>query len=203
MGTIWLAYIVAAFAASALFVAAGWRSRMSTDAGFAGSAAWVSRRTPGTDQAVPAGAADAASSIDTALQRLHPLIRSQQAAINVAVEPGLVVRTRGEALTDITAELLALGVNAGLSGRFLLTASRHAGRVEISLSDDCAAEDAGLRRSQARTLAQHVALQGGSLEVMSQPRLGTTMTIRLPSAADAPSGTATSAAMPEPAAQLL
>ena len=99
----------------------------------------------------------------------------------------------------MAAELLALGVRAGPGGRFLFTASHHAGRVDITLSDDCATEDAGLRRSQARTLAQRVALQGGSLEVMTRAGRGTTMTIRLTCPTVVPSA----AAVPEPVHQLL
>jgi hypothetical protein len=203
LGTIWLAYIVAAFAASALFVAAGWRSRMSTEAGFARSSAGIIH-PPADASANPApSTGDAAEAIRIALEHLGSLIQEQRARIDVAAEPGLFVRVRGEVLADMAAELLALGVRAGPGGRFLFTASRHAGRVDITLSDDCAAENAVLRRSQARTLAQHVALQGGSLEVITQPGQGTMMSIRLTCATDAPTGVAAPAVMREQAAQLL
>jgi hypothetical protein len=200
LGTIWLAYIVAAFTASALFVAAGWRSRKSREPGFARSSAWMSHAL--VEQADPAsstGAGDAADSIHVALKRLRSLIQDQDARIDVAAEPGLLVRAPGDVLAEMAAELLALGVRAGPGGRFLFTASRHAGGVDIALSDDCAAEDAGLRRSQARTLAQHVAMQGGSLKVITQAGQGTTMTIRLACATDAPTGVAAPPAMPEKA----
>lgn len=202
LGTIWLVYIVAAFAASALFVAAGWRSRMSAEAGAARSAAWICHPPAdvSADQALSTG--DAAEAIRIALQRLRSLIRDQHARVDVATGPGLLVRVRGDVLADMAAELLALGVHARPDGRFLVTASRRAGRVAITLSDDCAVSDAGLRRSQARNLAQRVALQGGSLEVISQPRQGTTMTIRLACAADAPYDVTASPAIPEPAIQL-
>jgi hypothetical protein len=202
--TIWLAYIAAAFTASALFVAVGWRSRMSTEASFARSSAWII--DPPSDASAgpaPSSTGDAAEAIRTALERLRSLMQQQGARIDVAAEPGLFVRVRGEMLADMAMELLALGVRAGPGGHFLFTASRQAGRVDITLSDDCAAENAGLRRTQARTLAQHVSLQGGSLEVITYPGQGTTMSIRLACEMDAPTGVAAPAAISEQAAQLL
>jgi hypothetical protein len=204
LGTIWLAYIVTALAASGLFVAVGWRGRISTGNGFSRSSDW---RPTGTS-ASEAEIGDAAEAIRVALKRLHALIQDQRARVDVAAEAGLRVRARGEVLADMAGELLALGVRTSAGGRFLFTASRHAGRVDISLSDDCATDNAGLRRSQARTLAQQVALQGGSLEIVNLPGQGTTMTIRLACAVEAPLRATPPAATAEtsrsqPAAQLL
>jgi hypothetical protein len=205
--TIWLAYIVAALAASAFFVLVGWRSRVSMEAGIARSAAWLSH--PADAPASESEAGDPAEAIRAALERHHGLIREQCARVEIAAEAGLCVRARGDVLADMVAELLALGVRAGAGGHFLFTASRHAGRVDISLSDDCPTDHDGLRRSQARTLEQQVALQGGSLEIVTQPGQGTTMTIRLASAAEmapraaAPTPVVTAANQSAPAAQLL
>ena len=181
--TIWLAYIAAALTASALFISAGWRSRI-----VAGSGATRYARTPGSSHSLADSSAqsgtnaqigDAAEAIDLALKRLHAVIQDRHARIEFAAQPGLLVRMRPGVLADMAAELLALSIHAVPGGRFLLTASQHGGHVEITLSDDGVSEDAGPRQSQARALAQRVALQGGSLEVVTLAGQGTSTTLRL------------------------
>ncbi len=178
--TIWLTYVIAAIGASALFIAAGSRSRA-----VARSAAVTRDRMPQTTVAEPdasahsASTGDAAEAIRTAIARLRPVILDQRIRIEVAAETGLLVRARAATLADLVSELLALGIQAVPGGRFLLTASHHAGRIDITLSDDGQADDAALRRGQCRNLEQRMALLGGSLEVATMARQGTSMTLRL------------------------
>jgi hypothetical protein len=65
-----------------------------------------------------------------------------------------------------------------------LTAVRSGSRIDIVLSDDQAVDGVSLRQSQARDLAQRVALHGGSLAIAAKPGLGTTMTLKLTAATE-------------------
>jgi glucose-6-phosphate-specific signal transduction histidine kinase len=166
-------------------------------------------RTPDVPKPdVPAHSAstgDAAEAIGTAIARLHPVILHQRVRIEVAADTGLLVRTRAATLADLVSDLLNVGLHAVPGGRLLFTAYRHAGRIDITLSDDGMATDAALRLSQVRDLEQRVALLGGSLAVVTLARHGTTMTLRLAGALNRTSAATEPAteAWPEAEPQLL
>lgn len=200
--SIWLAYMIAAIGVSALFIAAGWRSRV-----VARSAAAMQDRMSDLSLFKPDAPAhsestgDAAEAIATAIARLHPVILQQRIRIEVAADTGILVRTRAATLTEIVSDLLTLGIQAVPGGRFLFTASQHAGRIDITLSDDARTDDLALRRSQCRALEQRVAMLGGSLEVAIMDRQGTSMTLRLAGALNRPA--LATEPRPEVAPQLL
>jgi hypothetical protein len=133
------------------------------------------------DQAI----SDAADVIRTTVERLMPMIHRQHVRLDLAAEPGHLIRLRPGLLADLLEEFIPLALHAAAGGHMLLTAAR-CGRVDIALSDDQPAHDASVRRSQARGLAQRVAMYGGTLDIAVRANLGTTMTMKLMTAVDRP-----------------
>lgn len=181
--TIWMAYFLAALAASGVFVAAGRRSRRVL-----GSASLNGRyELPidplwgGAEEDVSTNQhqADAEAAIRLALKRLTPLLRGQSIQADVAVSPGLLVRMRVAALADLVEELLVVAIHAAPASRLLLTASARGDQVEISTTDDLPGADPGLRAASVRGLMQRASSDGGSLHIDVRADEGTTMTLRL------------------------
>jgi len=186
-----MAYIIAATAASALFVAAGWRSRQTI-----GETSFVARADPNMNVVPPAAVADPAASgatrqddvssaIYVALARLAPVIASQSVKIDVAVHLGLKTRMRGHALADMLEELLAIALHAAPASRLLLTAWAQGDRVHISIADDMPTADLAHRQGLVRTLTERAATVGCALLVEVRPGEGAIMTLRLAAAFDA------------------
>ncbi len=179
-----MTYLIAGAVASALFVAAGWRSHRT-----AGASSSYRRMGLGMHIALPddvQGAADGGAAGDDvsaavylALARLSSVIASQSVKVDVAVRPGLKAGMRPAALADMLEELLAVALQAAPASRMLLTAVADGDRVAINVMDDMPGGDPAIRLSRVRTLKQRVALQGDSLGVDVRPNEGTTMTLRL------------------------
>ena len=116
-----MTYLIAGAAASALFVAAGWRSHRAVGATSCmlrtglGTAYCAPGRCP-AGQAIAAAHAgdDVAAAMYLALARLSSVIASQSVKIDVAVRPGLKVGIGAAALAD-TLEETSGGRAAGRS----------------------------------------------------------------------------------------
>lgn len=181
--TIWLIYFLAALAASAVAISIGWRGQPAPDDA---NGRFDHLRDMSRPPAPQSDISDAAEAIRATTERMVPAIRRQRVHLDVAAEPGQFVRMRPGLLSDLIEELVSLGLHAAAGGHLLLTAGRSGGRVEIMLSDDQPACGISLRQSQARGLAQRLALYGGALDVVARPDLGTSMTMKLIAAADQP-----------------
>ena len=181
MQTIWLAYIGVAVAASALFAAAGWRSRQVFHTS-AGNLDLLDMPGAAADTAANQPLGDVAEAVHIALKRLMPVIASQSVRVDVAARKGLMVRMRAPALADLIEELLASVIHSAPASMLLLTAAARGDRVYISLSDDMPNADPAIRQSQVRNLAESVAMRGGALDINVRPDEGTTTTVRLAAA---------------------
>lgn len=191
MWTIWLIYFLAASAASVVAISIGWRGQQTAD-GEAGShfhrLADMSSRS--AVDVTPAGlpgessVSDAADIIRRTAHGMVPAIERQRVTLDLAAEPGQFVRMRPGVLAALVEDLIALGLHAAVGGHLLLTAVRSGSRIDIVLSDDQAVDGVSLRQSQARDLAQRVALHGGALAIVAKPGLGTTMTLKLTAATE-------------------
>lgn len=188
MQTIWMTYLIAGATASALFVAAGWRSHRAVTA----SRSFV-RPDLGMHIALPDDIAgwtnagnelrdDVSAAIYLALARLSSVIASQSVKIDVAVRPGLTAGMRTSALADTLEELLAVALQAAPASRMLLTAFTEADCIAINITDDMPGGDPAVRFGRIRTLRKRVATRGDSLAVDVRPTEGTTMTLRLAAA---------------------
>ncbi|HBK07163.1 MAG TPA: hypothetical protein DDZ81_15150 [Acetobacteraceae bacterium] len=181
--TIWMAYFLAAVAASGAFIAAGWRSRriltssppkgryeLPFDPLWGGAADDLSPTQPQSD---------VEAAVRLALKRLAPMLKSQSVQADIAVAPGLLVRMRVDTLADLVEELLGAAVHAAPTSRLLLTASAHGDQVEISITDDVPGAAPDVRAASVRGLMERVSIRGGSLNIDVHPAEGTTMTLRL------------------------
>ena len=187
MFTIWLAYLLAAAIVSGMVIAAGWRSRhvhglaAGRDGfGLPNDPLWGD---PEIDLNASEASADVGGAIRLALKRLAPVMAAQSVKVDVAAPSGLFGRMRGAALADILEELLTAAIHGAPDSRLLLTAAIHGDRIHVGVTDDVPGADPALRVASVRGLMAHVALRGGSLDVDVRPAEGTTMTLRLASAA--------------------
>lgn len=188
MQIFWLAYPIAAVAASALFAAAGWRSRHMSGVPPIRVNGVEELSYPQPDAVGPElqPMGDVAEAIHIALKRLAPVIVGNAAQLEVAAPVGLLVRMRGPILADLLEELLASALHSAPASRLLLTAVCHGDRIYICLSDDVPGADVSVRQSALRGVAARVALRGGALDVRVLPDEGTTMTLRVAAAFEKP-----------------
>jgi hypothetical protein len=209
-----MAYFLAAVAASAMVIAAGWRSKHAHRSAAQGAYGlpddplWSD---PEIDLGAPEARTDVAGAIRLALKRLAPVMAIQSVKVDVAAPPGLLGRMRGAALADILEELLAAAIHGAPAGRLLLTAATYGDRIYVGVTDDRPWADPAVRVAGVRGLMERIALRGCSLEVDVRPAEGTTMTLRLAAATEerkdralpeptkaAPSSPSTEAPTPQP-----
>ena len=122
---------------------------------------------------------DVAAAIYLALARLAPVIARQCVKIDVAVHPGLHVRTQNPLLADILEEFVTVALQAAPASRLLLTAVADGDRVHIGISDDMPGGDAAIRLGRLGSLTRRLKLKGDFVVVDVRPNEGTTMTLRL------------------------
>ena len=97
--------------------------------------------------------------------------------MELAVEPGLMVRMEQYQFHELLGAVLTHAVHAG-SGRVLLGAMRHAGRVQIAIMDESRGTNREQQEADLRPAARLAALQGATLDVDARPD-GTTILLRL------------------------
>jgi hypothetical protein len=107
-------------------------------------------------------------------------------AFEIAAEPGLAVRADLEALRLSLRLVIRDAAARANGGRVLATASRHGGRVQITVSDDAEPLDRDVQEALLREAQQTLALQGGTLQVESRPGIGSTMRLPEPGPVRAP-----------------
>jgi hypothetical protein len=181
--TIWVTYVLAAVAASCVFILAGWRSKKPGDAtaprGGNGPLADPLWAEADLDLAEGRSQADAAAALRLAVKRLAPIMANHGVQAEIAAPSGLLVRMRGAALTDLLEEMLVATIRAAPASRLLLTTAARGERIAISITDDLPDADPAVRRAGVRALREHAAMRGGSLDVEVRPNEGTTTTLRL------------------------
>ena len=186
MIAIWVAYLLAAGAASGIFIAAGWRSRQAKilaaakrPQGLPPDPLWGDADV---DVDPSEGHADIAGAIRLALKRLAPVLAKQSIRTEVAAPAGLIGRMGSTVLTDLLEELLTAAIEGAPASRLLLTAATHDDRICLGITDDVPGADQAVRAGNLRGLMQRVALRGGALEVDVRPSEGTTMILCLAAA---------------------
>jgi len=183
-----MAYFLAVLAASAMFIAAGWRSKYTRGVaaaqgryGLPNDPLWGD---PEIDISGSEPRTDIGGAIRLALKRLTPIMASQSVQVDVAAPFELQGRMRPAMLADILEELLAAAIHGAPGSRLLLTAAAHGDRIYIGITDDMPGADPALRMAGVRGLMERVAMRGGSLDIDVRPNEGTTMTLRLATVAD-------------------
>ncbi len=178
-----MSYLLAAGAASGIFVVAGWRSKRARTSAAARGSHGVPIDPLWGDAEIDINEtdshADVGGAIRLALKRLAPVMAHQSVRAEVAAPSGLVGRIRGGALTDLLEELLAATIRSAPASRLLLTAATLGDRICVSITDDMPGSDQAVRMASLRGLMERVALRGGALEVDVRPTEGTTIILRL------------------------
>lgn len=96
-----------------------------------------------------------------------------------AVEPRLAVRMDRDRLRELLGAMLTHAIHAKSTGRVLLGAMRHAGRVQIAVIDEATGVDRATQQAELQHAMQLAAMQGATLEVDVRPNEGTTLLLRL------------------------
>jgi hypothetical protein len=184
--TIWLTYLLAAVAASGVFVVAGWRSKKVSDPASAGGHAALpcdrSFDDSDVDLASSHSQTDIGAAIRLALKRLSPVMAAHAVHAEIAAPLGLFVRMRSAALVDLLEDLVAAAVHAAPASRLLLTATAFGDRIYVGVTDDVPGANPAVRAGSVRSLVERAASRGGVLEVDVRPDEGTTLTLRLAAA---------------------
>jgi len=156
------------------------------------SARWIRRRlstrartvvAPTSETIVPGpplradGRLDVATEARTVVGLFATLATQRGVQMELAVESGLMVRMEQGQFHELLGAVLTHAIHAG-SGRVLLGAMRHAGRVQIAIMDESRGTTRGQQEADLRPAARLAALQGATLEVDARPE-GTTILLRL------------------------
>ncbi|HET6182714.1 MAG TPA: hypothetical protein VFA03_03860 [Acetobacteraceae bacterium] len=105
---------------------------------------------------------------------------AQFTGLEMAVEPGLMLRWDRDALGTALHLILQDALGRAAGRRVLVTASRHGGRVQIVVSDDGDVRARDVQEAMLREPQQILALMGGTIDVDPQPGRGTRIALRLP-----------------------
>ncbi len=187
MITTWLTYLLAAAAASSVFILAGRRSKQASiapDQGSGGIPAGAPWNEPDIDPGTGQAQADVGDAIRVALKRLDSVMASRSVQAEIAAPSGLLVRMRAPALTDLLEELLTAAIHAAPACSLLLTATRRGDRIYIGVTDDMPGANPAVRVGSIRGLMERVAMRGGALDVDVRPMEGTSMTLRFAAVTD-------------------
>lgn len=114
-----------------------------------------------------------------ALARVRPEARQRLVRLEMAVPDDLLVRLDAEAFDRILGTLLRTAIRAAPTGRVLLTARRHGGRVEVAIAGDGETADRDSLAADLRPADELLALHGGTLEVQCIPDAGAIFVARL------------------------
>jgi len=188
MQTVWIAYLLVAAAAFALFFTAGWHGRQPADTQpdipvLPPEAFRLRARGVGApNQAL----GDAAEAINIALKRLMPLIDRQFVRVEVAARHGLIVRMAAPALADLVEEVLAAAIQNAPTSTVLVVAAPQGDHINITIADDIPGVNAAVRQGQIRGVRESVAMLGASLDLRVLPEEGTVMILRLAAAFETP-----------------
>lgn len=130
-----------------------------------------------------AGLLDVASTATAVLQQFESLAAQRFVALEVAVQPGLVVHADPRALHEILGDLVRDAIEQSLCERVLLGAAHVDGRVQITVSDDGVHADRALRAGRLRPAEQLAALHGATMDIDAREGQGTTVVLWLPAPA--------------------
>ena len=152
---------VLALTVSTVVVMTGWRRRR--DLLQRQGRPFVTPRMELGQSTLEAGVLDVVLETTAAMRQFESFAAERYVALELAVQPGLAVRTDARAFREIVGDLLAHAIEHSPCGRVLLGALHTGGRVEITVSDDAAHADRALRASELRPAERLAALQGATL----------------------------------------
>ncbi len=99
-----------------------------------------------------------------------------------AVRQDLATRTDAQRFRKALAAMIAHAAMQAPMGRVLVTATRHGGRIQVTVGDDGPGGDRAIQAAALREVESLIAMQGGTLEIIAQPGEGTRLVARWPDA---------------------
>jgi signal transduction histidine kinase len=173
--------MVLALTVAVVVVTAGWRRRRELLQ--RQGRPFVAARMELDRSTFAAGVLDVALEAMAVMRQFECFAAERYVALELAVQPGLAVRTDARVFREIVGDLVSHAIEQSPCGRVLLGAAHIGGRVQITVSDEAAHSDRALRASELRPAGRLAALQGATLEIDARPGQGTTVVLRLPAAA--------------------
>ncbi len=117
-----------------------------------------------------------------------------------AVRQDLATRTDAQRFRKVLAAMIAHAATQAPMGRVLVTATRHGGRIQVTVGDDGPGADPAIQAASLREVESLIAMQGATLEIIAQPGEGTRLVARWPDTVREPTS-ATDAAAAETASR--
>lgn len=111
-----------------------------------------------------------------------------------AVRQDLATRTDARRFRSALAAMVAHAATQAPVGRVLVTATRHGGRIQVTVGDDGPGADRAVQAASLREVESLIAMQGGTLEIIAQPGEGTRLVARWPDAPREPTSSSDSSA---------
>ncbi len=121
---------------------------------------------------------DVAAEARDVLQEMAAEAAGHLVQLEFAAQPDLSVYADRLALRTVLCALIRNAVQHSRGGRVLLSAIRLGGRVQIAVIDDGVGPPAAIQQAALRELAQLVALQGGTIDIETDPGEGTAVLVR-------------------------
>jgi signal transduction histidine kinase len=112
-----------------------------------------------------------------------------------AVRPDLTTRTDVQRFRTALTAMVAHAAAQAPTGRVLVTATRHGGRIQVTVGDDGSGADRAVQAAALREVESLIAMQGGTLEIVAQPGEGTRLIARWPDALREPASATESSAI--------
>lgn len=134
---------------------------------------------------LPAGALEVEAELRAVLAQLEELAARHRVGFELAAQPGLTVRTDPRVFRETVNHLLVHAISQAPSGRVLLGAFQHGGRVHVAVTDDGRGAERAIQEAALRPAERLAALQGATLEIDPRIGQGTILTLRLPASSTA------------------
>ncbi|HEY6433139.1 MAG TPA: hypothetical protein VIZ17_14255 [Acetobacteraceae bacterium] len=97
-----------------------------------------------------------------------------------AVRQDLAMRTDAHRFRKALAAMIAHAAEQAPMGRVLVTATRHGGRIQVTVGDDGPGANHAIQAAALREVEGLIAMQGATLEIIAQPGEGTRLVARWP-----------------------
>lgn len=138
--------------------------------------------TIAAEATIGAARLDIRQAVNAALCRLDGAAARQGVRFEVAIETGLHVQMTSDGLTNVLDATLSHAIAQAPTGKVMICAMRHGGRIQIGILDDGDGPDRLTQESRLRGAVEIVGLQGGTLEIINRAG-GSCVMIRLPESA--------------------
>ncbi len=196
---LWVSLIAVSGAASAVLMAGGLVSRRELEGRRKHASAPPAQSCADSEGPHDGNEFALATEVRGILDRLDGLAAGALVHLELAAEPGLIVQADRLALRDIVSDVIRNAILQSSGGRVLVTLIKRGGFIQIAVVDDGAGPSRDMQDARFGIAERLAKSQGGTLDVVFQADRGTTVTLRLPEAAEAHAAGSAPDAPPHPA----